>query len=119
MNDNNNPLAGVTADVAAILGHETQKEETAALPTWQRNQKRRDARRVKITVDCTEHPDLEQALRNLAERENTGVSSMALWVLKLGLERVQREGLQPRKRESRSLKHAYDVVIDTHGDFRL
>jgi len=119
VNDNNNPLAGVTADVAAILGHETQKEETAALPTWQRNQKRRDARRVRLTVDFSDHPELEAAVRALAEREDTGVSSMAVWLISLGLERVQREGLQPRKRESKSLKHAFDVVFDSSRSFRL
>ena len=119
MNDNNNPLAGVTADVAAILGHETQKEETAALPTWQRNQKRRDARRVKVNLDFTQYDELLEAVRTLAAAEDTGISSMVIWLISLGLERVLREGLQPRKRESRSLKHSYDVVIETHNGFRL
>ena len=119
MNDNNNPLAGVTADVAAILGHETQKEETAALPTWQRNQKRRDARRARLGIDFTQHQEILEAVRNLAEAEDTGISSMLIWLILLGLERVQHEGLQPRKRESRSLKHSYDVVIETRERFRL
>ncbi|HQE99751.1 MAG TPA: hypothetical protein PLG06_08490 [Anaerolineae bacterium] len=114
-----NPLAGVSADVATILGHEDRKQAQADLPKWKRNQMKRDARRLKVTVDFTGYEQLQAQLYALAEREHTGVSTMALWLLALGLERVRREGLTPRKRQARSLQHSYDVVIEDVGNVAL
>lgn len=111
-----NPLTGISADVAAVLGHEERKQEQADLPRWKRNQAKRDAKRVKVTVDFTGYEQLQKRIYALADREHTGLSSMVIWLLWLGLERVAREGLTPKKRLARSLQHAYDVVIEGVGD---
>lgn len=103
----NNPLAGVTADVTAILGYEDRKENRATLPRWKRNQVRRDTQRVKITIDLTEYPWLEQEIRALARREQAGVSSAAAYLLALGL----RNYVKPQTRPSQSRQHDYDLVV--------
>lgn len=103
---NSNPLAGVSADVAAILGHEDRKDEVANLPRWKRNQVQRDKKRVKITVDLTDYPTLAERLRELAESEQCGTSGMAMHLLMIGLEHYR----QPSKRPSRSRLYDYDIV---------
>ena len=77
------------------------------MPKWQRNQRQRDAQRVKITLDLTLYPQLAARLRALAAGEECGVSSMAAWLLWLGLEHYR----QPYKRPSRSRLHAYDIIL--------
>lgn len=104
-----NPLAGLSADVAAILGQAQQKEALADQPRWKRNQAKRDAQRVKITVDLTEYPWLAEAIRAKAEQENAGVSSVAAWLLALGL--TASAGREPVKRPSASRLHSFDLVI--------
>ncbi len=111
-----NPLTGISADVAAVLGHEDRKQEQAEMPKWKRNQVRRDAKRSKVTIDFTGYEQLQERVYELADREHTGLSSMVMWLLWLGLERVLREGLTPKKRMARSLQHSYDVVIEGVGD---
>ena len=104
-----NPLAGLSADVAAILGQAAQKETLSDQPRWKRNQVKRDARRVKITVDLTECPWLEEAIRAKAEQEHAGMSSVAAWLMALGLEASA--GREPVKRASQSRLHSFDLVI--------
>jgi hypothetical protein len=108
----NNPLSGVSADVAAILGHEDARDAVAGLPKAKRVQRKRDAERIKVTLDFSAAPGLEATVREAAEREGCGLSSYVLWLIKLGWERAQSESLQPRKRPARSLKHSWDVVIE-------
>lgn len=111
-----NPLLGVSADVAAILGHEDTRDAQAGLSKAQKAQRKRDSDRRKVTLDFSSAPRLEDALRQAAEREGCGISSFALWVLKVGLETVHAETLTPRKRPARSLRHNYDVQIEGYDD---
>lgn len=103
-----NPLSGLSADVAAILGHAERQEEVANLPKWKRNQVKRDRARVKITLDLTDYPQVAQKLREFAEGEHCGISGMAVHLLALGIDHYR----SPNKRPSRSQKHAFDVVIN-------
>ena len=107
-----NPLLGLSADVESILGHEAARDATAGLSKGQRAQRQRDAARVKVTLDFSQAAGLAQAVRQAAEQERCGISSYALWLLKVGLETTQREGLTPRKRPARSLRHEYDVIFE-------
>lgn len=104
-----NPLIGVSADVAAILGQAQQKEELADQPRWKRNQVKRDAGRVKLTIDLTDNPWLEAAIREKADQEHAGVSSVAAWLLALGLEASASR--TPVKRPSQSRQHSFDLLI--------
>ncbi len=110
-----NPLAGLTADVATLLTYEEQREATAGLSKGQRKQRQRDAARRKVTLDFSGAEWLEEQVRAAAEQEACGLSSYALWLLQLGLEYAQRAGVKPRKRNARSLKYDYDVVIENQN----
>lgn len=101
-----NPLEGLSADVAAIMGHSKQKEDLANLPRWKRNQVKRDKARVKITVDLTDYQQLAERLRQLAEDEHCGTSGMAIHLLVLGMEHYR----EPKKIPSRSRLYDYDIV---------
>lgn len=107
-----NPLAGVSADVATILGHERERERVAALPKAKKVQRARDKARRKVTLDFSGSEWLEEKVRDAAESENCGLSSYTLWLIHLGLSRAKEAGLQPRKRPARSLKYAYEALTE-------
>jgi hypothetical protein len=103
------------AAIAAITGdyqqRQAQREEERNLTPKQRKQRTRDAARRKVTLDFAQANGLENAVRQAAEDESCGLSSYALWLMKLGLERVRSEGLTPKKKIARSLKYSYDVEL--------
>ena len=105
-NDQHPPTRTTTNDIKP-LERNLHQDEDAPMPTWQCNQRQRDAQRVKITLDLTQHPQLAVRLRVLAAGEDCGVSSMAAWLLWLGLEHYH----QPYKRPARSRLHAYDIIL--------
>ncbi len=107
-----NPLSGVSADVATILGHEQERERIAALPKAKKVQRARDKARRKVTLDFSGAEWLEEKVRAAAERENCGLSSYTLWLIDLGLSRAKETDLQPQKRPARSLKYAYEALIE-------
>jgi hypothetical protein len=102
---------GDAKDVETVV---EEQEKEAALTKTQRKQRARDARRSKVTLDFSHHPELEDLVRELAEIEKTGVSSAALWLLAEGLH-VYLEGKRPRKEISRSLKYSYDLQPHLEG----
>ena len=101
-----NPLEGISADVLAVMGHQERREELAGLPRWKRNQIARDKKRVKVTIDLTDFPELEDKLRAMADGEGVGISSMAIWLIALGVQNYREPPVQP----SRSMKHSFDIV---------
>ena len=104
----NNPLAGVSQDVAAILGQAQEREDERGLPKWKREQAKRDRKRVKLTVDLTDHPWLEAEVRRIADVESAGISSVVAHLMALGL----REYGSPKKVASRSRQHSFDLVVE-------
>lgn len=102
-----NPLANLSADVAALLGHQNTKEAQASLPRWKRNQIKRDKARVKTTIDLTEYPELARYLRDLANQENIGISSLIIWLIALGIENYR----DPKRKPSNSRLHNFDVIL--------
>jgi hypothetical protein len=104
---------GVTADVEAILGEREQQVEDRGLPKWKRNQKARDKERTKVTIDFSKQPGLVRRLYGMAEQEHVGISSLVVWLLVQGLARVREKGVVVPKRASRSLKHSFDVRVET------
>ena len=108
----NNPLAGISADVLAVMGHQEHREEMAGLPRWKKNQIKRDKQRVKVPIDFTAYPELARKLYEMAERERVGVSNMAAWLIALGLQNYS----DPRRTPSKSLKHDFDIVLPNGFD---
>ncbi len=99
--------------VAAILGEGERRQEERSLPRAERRQRVRDRSRTKLTVDLPE--GVIEEIREVAEAENVGVSSLVHWLLVEGL-REYREVDRLKKEAARSLKFSYNVVVEGAGD---
>ncbi len=104
-------VEGGAGDVQAVV---EEQEAQAELSPAQRRQRVRDARRQKVTIDFKSCPDLEDYVRQICDLENTGISTMVMWLLKFGLSAYQ-EGARPTKEVARSLKFSYDCEVFTEG----
>jgi hypothetical protein len=95
--------------VAAVLGDGERREEERHLSVAKRKQRARDRERDKLTVDLP--PEVIARVREIAGREDTGVSSLVHWLLVEGL-RAYEEVERLRKEAARSLRYSYDVVVE-------
>ncbi len=105
-----NSLA-VQAFIEGKQQQQIERAEERKLTPQQCKQRAYDAARRKVTLDFARANGLEAAVRQAAEREGCGLSSYTLWLIRLGLERAQRENLTPEKQIARSLKYSYEAIV--------
>jgi hypothetical protein len=97
--------------VAEILSDMDRKKRFASLPKARREKARKDASRHKVGLDLP--PELHEALRQVAEKEQISISGLVAFFAHLGLEsyRSGEIDLFPFKRVSRSARFEFVLEI--------
>jgi hypothetical protein len=116
VNNNLNRRPAIDPAVADILADAERKKRLASLPKPERAKARKEAARHKVGLDLP--PDLHEALRQIADKENVSISGLVAFLSQRGIDDYEagKIDLFPHKRISRCARFEYVLVFEKNDE---